>query len=173
MILWLKLWYIVFKTYMKIHIIMVHFSSFLFYFSSASLLMVPCMFLMLPCMPFCGAAWWGLQLQWFGVHAVQCVARGNGQEDFQVYCSLGQGQMNADIASIVSLLLLQPRALQSMTAYCCWHTLHHAEYSNNSRAKTKTAYLFFVVFYSHEPKSPCSEFSLKSCDGKGVAQEKL
>ena len=39
----------------------------------------------------------------------------------QAYCSLGQGQMKADIASVVSLLTQQPRALQS-----CWHTSHHA-----------------------------------------------
>ena len=46
------------------------------------------------------------------MHAVQCVARGNCQKESQAYCSLGQGQMKADISSIVSLLTQQPRALQ-------------------------------------------------------------
>ena len=82
------------------------------YPKSQQILMVPCLFLILPCMAFCGAAWWGLQLQWFGVHAVQCVAGGNCQKDFQAYCSLGQGQMKADIASVINLLMQQPRALQ-------------------------------------------------------------
>ena len=38
--------------------------------------------------------------------------RGNCQKESQAYCSLGQGQMKADIASVVSLLTQQPRALQ-------------------------------------------------------------
>ena len=46
------------------------------------------------------------------MHAVQCVAKGNCQKESQAYCSLGQGQMKADIASVVSLLMQQPRALQ-------------------------------------------------------------
>ena len=46
------------------------------------------------------------------MHAVQCVARGNCQKESQAYCSLGQGQMKADIASVVSLLMQQHRALQ-------------------------------------------------------------
>ena len=74
--------------------------------------MLPCMFLMLPCMASCGAAWRGLQLQWSCVHAVQCVAREKRQKESQAYCSLGHGQMKAEIASIVSLLTQQPRALQ-------------------------------------------------------------
>ena len=74
--------------------------------------MVPCMFLILPCMSFCGAAWWGLQLQWSCVHAVQSVARGKCQKEYQAYRSLGQGQTQADIVSVVSLLTQQPRALQ-------------------------------------------------------------
>ena len=78
---------------------------------SQQILMVPCMFLMLRCMAFCGAAWWGLQLQWFGVHAVQGVASGNCQKESQAYSTLGEGQMKADIASAVSLLTKQPRAL--------------------------------------------------------------
>ena len=46
------------------------------------------------------------------MHAVQCVACGNCQKESQAYSSLGQGQMRADIASAVSLLAQQPRALQ-------------------------------------------------------------
>ena len=52
--------------------------------------------------------------------------------------------------------------------------LHHAEYSeysNKSCATTQTANVFFVVFYSYEQDSPCSDFSLKSCDGKSVSQD--
>ena len=30
---------------------------------------------------------------------------------------------------------------------------------------------FFVVFYSYEQESSCSDFSLKSCDGKSVSQD--
>ena len=56
------------------------------------------------------------------------------------------------------------------TEPCCWCRLHHAEYSNESWAKTKTANLFFVVFYSYQRESP-SRDSLKSCDGKSVAQD--
>ena len=74
--------------------------------------MLPRMFLMLPCMAFCWAAWRGLQLQWFCVHAVQCVAREKPQKESQAYCSLGHGQMKADIAGVVSLRTQQPRALQ-------------------------------------------------------------
>ena len=60
------------------------------------------------------------------------------------------------------------------TASGCWHTLHHAEYSecsNKSCATTQTANVFFVVFYSYEQESACSDFSLKSCDGKSVSQD--
>ena len=46
------------------------------------------------------------------VHAVQSVARGKCQKESQAYSGLGQGQMKADIASVVSLLTQQPRALQ-------------------------------------------------------------
>ena len=74
--------------------------------------MVPCMFLMLPCMAFCGALLRVWQLQWSCVHAVQSVARGKCQKELQAYSRLGQGQMKADIASVVSLLMQQPRALQ-------------------------------------------------------------
>ena len=75
--------------------------------------MVPCMFLMLPCMAFCGAAWWGLQLQWLcACCAVRCVARGKCQKESQAYSSLGHGKMKADIAGVVSLLMQQPRAVQ-------------------------------------------------------------
>ena len=28
-----------------------------------------------------------------------------------------------------------------------------------------------MVFYSYEQESPCSDFRLKSCDGKSVAQD--
>ena len=38
--------------------------------------------------------------------------RGIVRKDPQAYCSLGQGQMKADIASVVSPLTQQPRALQ-------------------------------------------------------------
>ena len=31
--------------------------------------------------------------------------------------------------------------------------------------------MFFVVFYSYEQESACSDFSLKSCDGKSVSQD--
>ena len=41
-----------------------------------------------------------------------CALRGTSQKESQAYCSLGQGQMKADIASVVSLLIQQPRALQ-------------------------------------------------------------
>ena len=82
------------------------------YQKSQQILMVPSIFLMLCCMAICGAAWWGLQLQWFGVHAVQCVASGNCQKESQAYSTLGEGQMKADIASVVSLLTKQPRAPQ-------------------------------------------------------------
>ena len=119
------------------------------------------------------------------MHAVQCVAKGNCQKESQGYCSLGQGQMKADIASVLSLLTQQPttKACKTSchnakgnrrTASCCWHTLHHAEYSeysNKSCSTTQTANLFFVVFYSYEQESPCSDFRLKSCDGKSVAQD--
>ena len=73
--------------------------------------MLPCMFLMLPCKSFCGAAWQGLQLQWFCVHAVQCVAREKRQKESQAYSSLGHGKMKAEIAGVLSLLTQQPRAL--------------------------------------------------------------
>ena len=46
------------------------------------------------------------------MQAVQGVASGNCQKESQAYSSLGQGQMKADIASAVSLLTQQPRALQ-------------------------------------------------------------
>ena len=46
------------------------------------------------------------------MHAVQSVARGKCQKELQAYSSLEWGQMKADIASVVSLLTLQPRALQ-------------------------------------------------------------
>ena len=46
---------------------------------------------------------------------VQCVAGGNWQEDFQAYCSLGQGQMKADMARIINFLTQQARALQKHT----------------------------------------------------------
>ena len=52
--------------------------------------------------------------------------------------------------------------------------LYHAEYSeysNKSCATNQRAKLFFVVFYSSEQDSPCSDFGLKSCDGKSVAQD--
>ena len=43
---------------------------------------------------------------------MQCVARGNCQKESQAYCSLGQGQMKAEFASVVSVRTQQPRALQ-------------------------------------------------------------
>ena len=43
---------------------------------------------------------------------MQCVARGNCQKESQAYCSLGQGQMKAEFASVVSVRSQQPRALQ-------------------------------------------------------------
>ena len=46
------------------------------------------------------------------MHAVQCVARGKCRKESRAYSILGQGQMKADIASVVSLLTQQPRALQ-------------------------------------------------------------
>ena len=46
------------------------------------------------------------------MHSVQCVARGKCQKESEAYCSSGQGQMKADVASVVSLLTQQPRALQ-------------------------------------------------------------
>ena len=46
------------------------------------------------------------------MHAVQGVASGNCQKESQAHCSLGQGQMKADNASVVSLATQQPRALQ-------------------------------------------------------------
>ena len=49
--------------------------------------------------------------------------------------------------------------------------MHHAEYSNESCATAQTAILFFVVVYSYQRESPSSDFSLKSFDGKSVAQE--
>ena len=49
--------------------------------------------------------------------------------------------------------------------------LRDAEYSKKSCATTRTENLFFVFFYSYEQESPCSDFSLKSCDGKSVAQD--
>ena len=55
------------------------------------------------------------------------------------------------------------------TASCCWHTLHHAEHSEYSN-ESSPANLFFVVFYSYDQESTCSDFSL-SCDGKSVAQD--
>ena len=157
------------------------------YQKSQQILMVPSMFLMLPHMAFRGALLRVWQLQWFGVNAVQCVGRGNCQKESRAHCSLRQGQMKAYITSVVSLLTQQPRALQEAhktschfakenrrTASGCWHTLHHAEYSeysNKSCARTQTANVLFVVFYSYEQESPCSDFSLKSCDGKSVSQD--
>ena len=135
---------------------------------SQQILMVPCMFLMLPCKSFCGAAWGGLQLQWFCVHAVQCLASWKCQKESQAYSSLGHGQMKADIASIVSLLIQQPRALQkhprllvtmrkrilgqSPTASCCWHMWRHAEYctqtSHVQQLKLQTCSLWFSILIS-------------------------
>ena len=78
---------------------------------SQQILMVPCMFLMLPCMALCGAL---LRACFSNLVCMLCSAlrRGNCQKESQAYCSLGQGQMKADIASVVSLLKQQPRALQ-------------------------------------------------------------
>ena len=166
------------------HMSLVHSFSVEGYPKSQQILLVPCMFLMLPCMAFCGAAWWGLQLQWFGVRAVHCVAGGNWQEDFQAYCSLGQGQIKADLARIINFLTQQARALQKHTRLvrtqeriggqctAVGNALHHAEYSNKSCATNQTANLFLVVLGSYEHESPCSDFSLMSCDGKSVAHEK-
>ena len=95
-----------------------------------------------------------------------------------------RGRRKQIFVSVVSLLTRQPRAGSTearktschdakenlRTASCCWHTLRHAEYWNESCAKTKTANLFFVVFYSYQRESP-SRDSLKSCDGKSVAQD--
>ena len=147
---------------------------------SQQILMVPSIFLMRRCMPICGAAWWGLQLQWFGVHAVQCVARENCQKESQAYCSLGR----ADESRYFQCCEPSNQTTQGSTKACktschdaeedrrtasgCWHMLHHAEYSeysNESCATTQTANVFFVVFYSYEQESPCNDFSLKSCDG--------
>jgi len=117
------------------------------------------------------------------VHAVQCVARENCQKESQAYCSLGQGQMKADIASALSLLTQQPRALQKparlfvtmqkrivgqrpAVGTCC--TMLNTLSTQTSPAP---ADLFLVVFYSYEQESACSDFSLKSCDGKSFSQD--
>ena len=46
------------------------------------------------------------------MHALQCLASWKCQKESQAYSSLGHGKMKAEIASIVSLLTQQPRALQ-------------------------------------------------------------
>ena len=76
--------------------------------------------------------------------------------------------MKADIASIVSLLIQQPRALQkhprllvtmrkrilgqSPTASCCWHMWRHAEYctqtSHVQQLKLQTCSLWFSILIS-------------------------
>ena len=48
----------------------------------------------------------------FCVHAVQCLPSWKCQKESQAYSSLGHGKMKAGIASIVSLLTQQPRALE-------------------------------------------------------------
>ena len=144
--------------------------------------MVSSMFLMLRCMAFCGARLRVWQLQWFGVHAVQCVGRGNCQKESRAHCSLRQRAdesrycQRCESSNATTQGSTEARKTSChdaeencRTALCCWHMLHHAEYSeysNKSCATTQTANMFFVVFYSYEQESPCSDFSLKSCDGK-------
>ena len=118
------------------------------------------------------------------MHAVQYVAKGKCQKESQAYCSLGNGQMKADIASVVSLLTQQPRALQkharllvtmqkrivgqrpAVGTRCTMLNTLNTQTSHAQRAN-----LFFVVFYSYEQESPCSDFRFKSCDDKSVAQD--
>ena len=52
---------------------------------------------------------------------------------------------------------------------CC--TMLNTLNAQTSHATTQTANVFFVVFYSYEQESACSDFSLKSCDGKSVSQD--
>ena len=121
------------------------------------------------------------------MHAVQCVAKGELSERIPSILQLGTGadesrycqrceSSNATTQGPTEACKTSCHNAKGnrRTASCCWHTLHHAEYSeysNKSCSTTQTANLFFVVFYSYEQESPCSDFSLKSCDGKSVAQD--
>ena len=83
------------------------------YQKSQQILMVPCMFIMLRVY---GLLWSclmrvGASVIWCACCSVPLRAK-NCQKESQAYCSLGKGQMKADIASAVSLLAQQPRALQ-------------------------------------------------------------
>ena len=76
--------------------------------------------------------------------------------------------MKADIASAVSLLTKQPRALLGQrpavgTRCTMLNTL-------NTQTSHSPANSFFVVFYSYDQESTCSDFSF-SCDGQSVAQD--
>ena len=76
--------------------------------------------------------------------------------------------MKADIASAVGRLTKQPRALLGQrpavgTRCTMLNTL-------NAQTSPSPANLFFVVFYSYDQESTCSDFSL-SCDGKSVSQD--
>ena len=80
-----------------------------------------------------------------------CSALGNCEKESQGYCSLGQGQMKADIASVLSLLTQQPSTKACKTS--CHNAkgnrrtayAEYSEYSNKSCSTTQTANLFFVV----------------------------
>ena len=113
--------------------------------------------------------------------------RGNCQKEFQAYCSLGQGQMKADIASVVSPLTQQPRALQkharllitmqkrivgqrpAVGTHCTMLNTLNTQTSHAQRFKQQICSLWSFIFFQQE--SPCSDFRLKSCDGKSAAQD--
>ena len=120
-----------------------------------------------------------------GVHAVQCAACGNCQKESQAYCSLGQGQMKADIASVVSLLTKQPRAPQKharllvtmpkrivgqrpAVGTCCTmlNTLN-TQTSHAQRLKQQMCSLWSSSLMSKS----LPDLGLKSCDGKSVSQD--
>ena len=95
--------------------------------------------------------------------------------------SLGQGQMKADIASIVSLLTQQPRALQkharlfvrmqkrilgqrpAVGIHC---TMLNTQTSHAQRLKWQICSLWSFILMN---VSLYCDFSLTSCDGKSVA----
>ena len=119
------------------------------------------------------------------MQAVQGVASGNCQKESQAYSSLGQGQMKADIASAVSLLTQQPRAVQKparllvtmpkrsvgqhpAVGTCCTmlNTLN-TQTSHAQRLKQQICSLWSSSLMSNA----LPDLSLKSCDGKSVSQD--
>ena len=92
--------------------------------------------------------------------------------------------MKAEFASVVRLLLQEHRALQkrarllvkmqkrilghhpAVDTHC---TMLNTQRSHAQRLKQTICSLWWV--YSYEQESRCSDFALKSCDGKSVAQD--